>query len=224
MAARKIGLIFHGIGTPCRMLEPGEAPYWLSVTQFENVLDRIAAHDRPDQFRISFDDSNLSDHDIALPHLVKRGLRADFFVLSGRVGFAGSLSAGHIRALQDAGMAIGSHGVAHRNWRELGDPDLTTELSDSRAALEAICDRPVTQAGIPFGGYDARVLRKLRQAGYDAAYTSDRGWMKPDAFVRPRSSVTGAMGPAQIDAVLSGHMTPLLGLRRALSMLRRRIG
>ena len=224
MAARKIGLIFHGIGTPGRVLEPGEAPYWLSVTQFENVLDKIATHDRPDQFRISFDDGNLSDHDIALPHLIKRRLRADFFVLSGRVGRAGSLGAAHILALQDAGMTIGSHGVAHRNWRDLDDPDLTAELSDSRAALEAICGRPITQAGVPFGSYDAKVLKKLRQAGYDAAYTSDRGRMQPDAFVRPRSSVKGTMGPVQINAVLSGHIPPVLRLRRAVSMLRRRIG
>ncbi len=224
MAAPKIGLIFHGIGTPGRVLEPGEAPYWLSVTQFEQVLDKITAHHRPDQFRISFDDSNLSDHDIALPRLVKRGLRADFFVLSGRVGRAGSLGAAQIRALRDAGMAIGSHGVAHRNWRALDDLELAAELSDSRAALQAICDRPITQAGVPFGSYDARVLAKLRQAGYVAAYTSDRGRMNPDAFLRPRSSVKGTMGPAEIDTVLSGQLPPLLRLRRAVSMLRRRMG
>ncbi|MEO6299557.1 MAG: polysaccharide deacetylase family protein, partial [Paracoccaceae bacterium] len=84
MVERQIGLIFHGIGAPDRELERGEAPYWVSITQFEDTLDMIRAHPQPGRFRISFDDGNMSDHDIALPRLVAAGLVAEFFVLSGR--------------------------------------------------------------------------------------------------------------------------------------------
>lgn len=223
MTGRQIGIIFHGIGTPGRTLEPGEAPYWVSGTEFDTLLDRIAAHPKRAQIRLSFDDGNLSDHNIALPRLVARGLHADFFVLSGRIGQPGSLDAAHILALQAAGMRIGSHGVAHRNWRSLDDMALTAELSASRRVLEEICSQPVTTAGIPFGSYDARVLRALRQAGYDAAYSSDRGLMNPDAFVRPRASVMGGLTPAQSTALLAGQLAALPRVRRMISMARKRL-
>lgn len=221
---RKVGLIFHGIGTPGRDLEPGEAPYWVSVAQFEAVLDRIAALSDPGRIRISFDDGNASDHDIALPRLLARGLSADVFVLSGRLGRPGSLDAAQVRALQAAGMTIGSHGIAHLNWRSLDDAALDEELTGSRRALEAVCGRPVTTAGIPFGSYDARVLRALRRAGYTAAFSSDRGDMDPNGFLRPRSSITGAMTLHDVETILSGHLPLAARLRRAVGMTRKRLG
>lgn len=221
---RKVGLIFHGIGTPGRDLEPGEAPYWVSVAQFEAVLDRIAALADPGRIRISFDDGNASDHDIALPRLLARGLAADFFVLSGRLGRPGSLDAAQVRELQAAGMTIGSHGIAHLNWRNLDDAALEDELVGSRRALEAVTGRQVTTAGIPFGSYDARVLRALRRAGYAAAFSSDRGDMDQHAFLRPRTSITGAMAAEDIPAILSGRLPLPARLRRGIGMTRKRLG
>lgn len=218
----RIGIIFHGIGTPARALEPGEAPYWIDTTRFEHVLDRIAASPRRADYRLSFDDGNASDHDIALPRLLARGLVADFFVLTDRIGQPGSLSADQIGALQAAGMGVGSHGAAHRDWRRLSGPELDRELSGSRAVLQALCGRPVTTLGIPFGAYDARVLRAIRAARYEVAYSSDRGRMQPDAFLRPRTSVRADMSEADLDATLAGYLPPLAWVRRTLGMARRR--
>ncbi|MBC7477264.1 MAG: polysaccharide deacetylase family protein [Pseudorhodobacter sp.] len=223
MTQRQIGIIFHGIGEPSRTLEPGEAPYWITVAAFDALLDRIRAHPEPDRFRLSFDDGNLSDHDIALPRLLARGLRADFFVLSGRIGQAGSLDAARFLALQAAGMTIGSHGIAHRKWHTLDAPTLAAELTQSRAVLQVLCGQPIDTAGIPFGAYDAKVLAALGQAGYRAAYSSDRGWVDPQAFLRPRTSVTGAMDEAAVKALLAGHLPPLARLRRGIAMAHKRL-
>ena len=224
MAQKHIGLIFHGIGTPGRALEPGEAPYWISVAQFEHVLDQICAAPQPALFRISFDDGNLSDHDIAMPRLLERGLRADFFVLSGRINTPGSLGEGHIRALQAAGMTIGSHGVAHQDWRRLDVRPCTAELTESHAALETICGHAITTAGIPFGGYDARVLRALRHAGYTTAYSSDRGTMNPRCFLAPPHLDTRARCSAiRCHRNPGGQMPILQRLRRMIGMGSKRI-
>ncbi|WP_209835502.1 polysaccharide deacetylase family protein [Ruegeria sp. HKCCE3926] len=219
---KPIGINFHGIGTPKRSLEPGEAPYWLSVGKFERVLDRIAADPDPNRFTITFDDSNLSDHDIALPALVTRGLRARFFVLTGRIGQAGSLDADHLRRLQNADMTIGSHGIDHLAWPTLDDAALIRELSESRAQLEMICGCPVVEAGIPFGRYDTRVLRALRDAGYTTAWSSDGGIWRKNAFIRPRTSLREDMSDQDLKAILSGHMPLARRFRRALGMTRRR--
>ncbi len=215
------GINFHGIGAPKRPLETGEEPYWLSISQFEHVLDQIAASPDPESFTITFDDSNLSDHDIALPALAARGLRACFFVLTGRIGQEGSLNSGHLQALRDAGMTIGSHGIDHVVWPTLDDVALGQELRDSRQQLEEICGHPVVEAGIPFGRYDARVLRALRAEGYSAAWSSDGGAWRQGAFLRPRTSLRGDMSKQAMDAILSGRMPPLRRLRRALGMARR---
>lgn len=222
MAAGHVGVLFHGIGTPGRQLEPGEAPYWIDVAGFETLLDRIAGHPLRAQIRISFDDGNLSDHAIALPRLAARGLAADFFVLSGRLGAPGSLGPAELRDLAAAGMGVGSHGVAHRDWRRLDDAALTEELHASRAALEEVLGAPVREAGIPFGGYDRRVLAAIRRAGYSAAWSSDGGRMDPSAFLRPRASVRADMDTARLDALIEGRLPPLRRLRRMLGMARRR--
>ncbi len=218
----KIGLNFHGIGTPERSLEPGEAPYWIGAALFEDILDRIAASPDPARYVVTFDDGNLSDYTIALPALVSRGLPARFFVLTGRLESAGSLDAAHIRELLAAGMTIGSHGIAHVPWSDLDDTALEEELLRSRAVLEGICGRPVEEAGIPFGRYDARVLRALRRTGYAAAWSSDAGRMKETGFLRPRTSLRHDMTAAEIDAILAGQQPPLRRLRRMLGMAKRR--
>ena len=112
-------LNFHGIGAPGRTPEPGEADYWIGVDRFHGVLDRIATHANHEQLAITFDDGNISDLVIAAPGLQQRGLKAEFFVLTGRIGKPGSLGAEDIRELMRAGMRIGSHGVAHKDWARL---------------------------------------------------------------------------------------------------------
>ncbi|TGD61197.1 polysaccharide deacetylase family protein [Tabrizicola sp. WMC-M-20] len=221
--AHRVGIIFHGIGMPGRTLEPGEAPYWVSEARFLQTLDQIAAFPDHGRIRISFDDGNASDHAIALPALQARGLTADFFVLSGRIGLPGSLSEAQILSLRDAGMTVGSHGIAHLPWPRLTDARLRHELTDSRQSLEALLAQTVDSAGIPFGAWNGRVLKALRAAGYRAAWSSDCGMMDPAAFLRPRTSITAEMTPDSVSAALSGRLGLRASLRRAAGMLAKRM-
>lgn len=219
---RQVGLNFHGIGTPARALEPGEAPYWVSETLFTAILDRVAQSPDPGRYVITFDDGNLSDYTIALPALAEHGLTARFFVLTGRLGTAGSIDEDHLHGMRAAGMEIGSHGIGHVPWSDIDDDALAEEITRSKTTLEEICGAAVVEAGIPFGRYDARVLRALRRAGYVAAWSSDGGTMKPGAFLRARTSLRANMSQTEIDRVLTGHLPPARRLRRALGMAKRR--
>lgn len=182
---------FHGIGEPARALEPGEAAYWVSPACFELFLEVIGGlpAERRREITITFDDGNLSDYEIALPRLVSSGLTACHFVISGRIGQAGSLSAGQIRALRAAGMSIGTHGVNHLDWRRLDRTTLQRELSDGRRRLEDIIGEPVTEAAIPFGSYDRRVLRVLKRHRFAAVFSSDGGSYRNGRWLRPRNCV-----------------------------------
>lgn len=219
----RIGLIFHGLGDPQRNLEPGEAPFWISVARFEAILDRILALPDPGAVRISFDDGNISDLSIALPRLLARGLTADFFVLTGRLDQPGSLSRGDLTALAQAGMRIGSHGIDHLNLRHCPADQLAREVTLSRQVLTQALGQPIREFSIPFGAYNAPVLAAIRSAGYDAAWTSDRGTMAENVFLRPRTSVRAGMDDAAIDRILKGQIGWAEAARRRLGMLRRRL-
>jgi peptidoglycan/xylan/chitin deacetylase (PgdA/CDA1 family) len=181
-----INLCFHGIGAPERELEPDEDQFWIDPAQFEELLQ--AATELP-AVRLTFDDGNASDVSIALPALVQRGLTASFFVISGRLGEPGALGADDVRALAAAGMSIGTHGMRHRSWRSLDEEGYREELDDARAALQAAAQAPVTEAACPYGAYDRRALRALKERGYERVYTVDQRPADPNDWLQPRYAI-----------------------------------
>jgi peptidoglycan/xylan/chitin deacetylase (PgdA/CDA1 family) len=196
-----VTLNLHGIGTPVRALEPGEDEVWITVQQLEDVLDSAAG--RPD-VRLTFDDANESDVEIGLPHLLKRGLTAQFFLCAGLLGRPGRLTRDGVRELVASGMPLGTHGWTHRDWRRLTGPEVIEELVRAPQELAEFTGRPVTEASIPFGSYDRHVLRRLREAGVTRAYTSDGGRARPGTWLQARNSLKRTVDAAWLDQVLDG--------------------
>ena len=93
-----INITVHGIGRADRELESGEDQTWVSVDQFERMLDAVT--DRSD-VRITFDDGNASDVKVALPRLMERGITAEFFLLAGMLGERGRVDHCGVRALME---------------------------------------------------------------------------------------------------------------------------
>ena len=216
-------LNFHGIGTPGPGIELAERPYWISAEMFESVIPAMAEWQIARPLHITFDDGNRSDLEIAAPLLARHGLRAHVFVLTGRIGRPGYLDVVDIRTLADMGFVIGSHGVDHVNWTEQDDAALERELAGSKSELGAVLGRPVTEAAIPFGSYDKRVLAALRRAGYTAAWTSDGGEMDPAAFLRPRLSIRSGMSLEDVRAAMLDPIALPRRVRRKLAMARKRL-
>lgn len=181
----RINVCFHGVGTPGRALEPGEDRYWVTVDQFEEIVTELATWPA---VGVSFDDGNASDVEVALDALKRAGLSATFFVLAGRVGAPGSVDEPGVRALRDAGMRIGLHGMHHRPWPGLDDARLDAELGDARRLLAEIAG-PIDHAACPLGRYDRRTLAQLKARDFARVYTSDRRRARPGAWLQPRFSV-----------------------------------
>jgi len=197
-----VTLTVHGIGTPIRALEPGEDDVWISVRQLEDVLDAVSG--RTD-VRITFDDANASDLEIGLPHLLKRGLTAQFFLPAGLLGQPGRLTDDGVRELLAAGMTLGSHGWAHCDWRQLTPEQVPDEMTKASRVLADFAGRPVTEVSAPFGSYDRHVLRRLREAGATRVYTSDTGRAPSEAWLHARTSLRSTIDIAWIDQVLDGR-------------------
>ncbi len=94
-----------------------------------------------------------------------------------------------LRTLHSEGMAIGTHGMCHRNWRRLTQAEVHEELDEAKDSIEELIGVPVIEAGIPYGAYDRRVLKRLHQFGYQAAHTSDGGPASLASWLRPRNTV-----------------------------------
>jgi peptidoglycan/xylan/chitin deacetylase (PgdA/CDA1 family) len=191
----------HGIGVPTRILDAGEDEVWVTVAQFERVLD--AAVGRPD-VRLTFDDGNMSDVDVALPRLLERGLHAEFYIAAGLLGEQGRLDKDGVRELCRAGMSIGSHGWAHRDWRRLTPDEAHEELAEAPRFLSEITGTPVSSVSIPFGSYDRYVLRRLRQAAVSRAYTSDGGRARDGKWLQARNSLRHTVDDAWIGSTMLG--------------------
>jgi peptidoglycan/xylan/chitin deacetylase (PgdA/CDA1 family) len=189
-------ICFHGIGRPGRELEPGEGLYWISVDAFLAMLDVLV--ERPG-VRISFDDGNRSDVDVAFDALQARGLSATFFVVAGRLGAPGSLDGDDLRELDRAGMTIGTHGMDHRPWRGLVADDLQRELVVARSWIAEAVGHAIEEAALPLGAYDRRVLGALRQLGYKKVHTSDRGAARAGDWLQPRFSVVATDTPVTLE-------------------------
>jgi peptidoglycan/xylan/chitin deacetylase (PgdA/CDA1 family) len=212
-------LTVHGVGRPPRPLDPGEDATWVGVDCLEHVLD-VVAH-RAD-VRLTFDDGNASDVEIALPRLLERGLTAEFFVLAGRLGEPGRLDEAGVRALADAGMRIGSHGWAHRDWRRIDDAQAVDEIEHAPRLLSEIVGRPVDRVAVPFGSYDRRVLSRLRRANVRGVYTSDGGRTSPARWLQTRTSLRHDMGADHVRRLVNHRPSPRIRARRALVMFVKR--
>ena len=181
-----LNVCFHGVGEPKRELEPGEAVYWVETDRFLRILDEVAQWPA---VRLSFDDSNASDVEIALPALLERKLTADFFVIAGRLDTPGSLSEADVLELDRLGMGIGSHGMHHISWRGMSEATCQAELGAARDRLASLLGKPVDTAACPRGQYDRGTLRALRRHGYSQVFTSDRRPAREDRWLQPRYSV-----------------------------------
>jgi peptidoglycan/xylan/chitin deacetylase (PgdA/CDA1 family) len=193
-------LNFHGLGKPTRIIPAEEEPFWVDVPFFEAVLDLVQGRE---DVQVTFDDSNASDEEIALPALKSRNLSARVFVLPRHIGQRGYLCVRRLQNLVSEGIAIGNHGLRHRPWTELNGRDLQEELVEARDRLQQLVSRPVSEAACPFGNYDRRVLRAVRNCGYDRLYTSDDCPAVASCWIQSRYTLLRSHSLAQVQRILN---------------------
>ena len=199
---KELILNFHGTGEIPRSLDPGEHQCWLSSEEFGQALDFAAA--RPSTI-ITFDDGNSSDIKVALPALLARGLRAKFFVLSGRLSEKHFLFPSDLRELVASGMSIGTHGRTHRPWKGLNSKECEDEFVIARREIEDIIGAAVEEAACPFGVYCRASLLSLRRAGMKRVYTSDRGWSSSGQWLVPRNTLHRGRAIAEASAAYANQ-------------------
>ncbi len=116
------------------------------------------------------------------------------------------LSDDELRAVEAAGLELGSHTMTHASLPDAGDAALRFELERSREVLAGIAARPLPVLAYPYGDVDERVKRAAREAGYEAAFAVNSGpldW-RADPFEIRRQRVGNAGRDAYVKFILSG--------------------
>jgi peptidoglycan/xylan/chitin deacetylase (PgdA/CDA1 family) len=138
---------------------------------------------------ITFDDGCESVHNRALPILRDFGFPALFFVTTSpdaAVFHAGNaaqrrVTPDEMRALDAAGVTIGSHGVTHEALAVMTESEIEHELGESKRVLEEILGKPVDAFGVPLNWYGRKVRKAAERLGYRMVFTSDSGTIHGDS-------------------------------------------
>lgn len=206
-------LMLHGIGPLPSHVGEDETPYWVSCATFAAILELMQKFPA----RLTFDDGNATDATIALPALVKAGLKASFFIPSDRINTPGYVSENDIAALHAAGMEIGSHGCAHLDWTKLSDAEIIRDVMQSIERLSAVINVPTRSVAIPYGYCDRRVLAVLRKLGLGPVYSSFRGPDPANTWLVRRDCIKDGMSRDDILQIVT--YKPAVA-ERALNFLR----
>ena len=139
------------------------------------LYGRTFIGDRPGsrRFALTFDDGPNDPHTLhLLDHLARHNVRATFFMIGTFVEQRPDI----VRAVAEAGHAIGNHTFTHPNLIFRHERDVGREIQD--------CERALNHAGVahaklfrpPHGGRTPAVLRTVRRLGYEPVMWSVSGW------------------------------------------------
>ena len=161
--------------------------------------DALAAGRADGLVGLTFDDGYRDVLTHAVPVVERFGFTATMFAVTGLLDGENVwdppprhrlVDEAELRDLAARGWEIGSHSVTHAHLPEVDADQLTTEVADSRAALEKLLGDPPRSFCYPYGDVDGRVVAAVREAGYDHACAVWRAPGLPDRWATPRVGVT----------------------------------
>jgi peptidoglycan/xylan/chitin deacetylase (PgdA/CDA1 family) len=166
---------------------------------------------------LTFDDGYRDNLENAVPVLREHGFTAAVFPvldLSRRLNCwdqapalrAPLLDERELRAVEDAGLELGSHTMTHPWLTRSGAAELADELARSREVLARVAARPLPVLAYPYGDVDARVKRAVLEAGYSAALAVNSGPLEigADPLEIRRQRVGNGASEAYLRLILSG--------------------
>lgn len=128
---------------------------------------------------VTFDDGYADQARYALPVLRSVGGHATFFIVTTSLTLPDHLRWNDLRALREAGMDIGGHGVQHDDLSLMTRAGQRYQIDDCIAALHRWLGETVVSYAYPSGRLNATTLRLVQSAGIQAAVTTDPFYVLP---------------------------------------------
>lgn len=109
----------------------------------------------------------------------------------------GAMSSEELRRLAESGLVeIGAHTVHHPYLPGLTADEQREEIAQSKAALEALLERPVQSFSYPNGGFTAHTAQIVQELGFrgSGSTQADLVWRRSHPFALPRISIKDCTG------------------------------
>ncbi|HEY9177365.1 MAG TPA: polysaccharide deacetylase family protein [Flavipsychrobacter sp.] len=145
---------------------------------------------------LTFDDCPKHLWDFAIPELLKRNMKAVFYMPTAYLGGYNEwnvveglpkvdlMDSDDIAKLNTLGMEIGSHAHHHIMLGERNTEEVIMQLNESKAILESIIDKPVVSIAYPYGSVPHSAYRLSREAGYQYGLAVFTPWQTKYAIRR----------------------------------------
>lgn len=126
---------------------------------------------------ITFDDGYNDNYDSAFPVLKQYKFKATVFMISDKIddAYDGYLTSAQLKEMDKDGMQIECHTVDHKDLDTLSYKKQLSELTDSKAKLEALLGRKVDYIAYPSGKYDDNTIKAAKQVGYKICFKMNGG-------------------------------------------------
>lgn len=127
---------------------------------------------------LTFDDCPKHLWDFAIPELLRRNMKAVFYMPTAYLGGYNEwnvveglpkvdlMDDGDIAKLSAIGMEVGSHAHNHIMLEEKGASEVVAQLTRSKTILETIINKPVVSVAYPYGSVPQNAYRHAKDAGY----------------------------------------------------------
>jgi peptidoglycan/xylan/chitin deacetylase (PgdA/CDA1 family) len=176
------------------------------VLSLQAALDGLFGSGRLSRHSVvlTFDDGYENFRQNAFPVLQHYGYPATVFLVSDLMGrhaewlaedgryAADLMDETTIKELRAHNIVFGSHTLTHPLLTRVDRARQVREIADSKSALENLLGEEVKFFCYPGGDYDEDVVTRVREAGYKAALTCDRGEATPyeNPLTLPRKAIS----------------------------------
>ncbi len=128
---------------------------------------------------VAVDDVEAEQLGELIGELLKRRLAATLYVVAGSLARKSPpLRDGQLSEMRSIGIEVGSHSYRHIDLVAASDAELDVEVAQSRRLIEDSLCVECRSFSYPFGRYDARTLRVVREAGYCSALSCRTGHLE----------------------------------------------
>ena len=126
---------------------------------------------------ITFDDGYDDVYTNGFRILKEYGFPASAFVLPDLVGKDGYMTWAQLKEMKDSGLfEVESHTLSHPYLPEILADAQRREITLSKKAIENALGGTVKYFAYPVGGFTDEVKKMVQEAGYEAAFTTNRGF------------------------------------------------
>lgn len=158
---------------------------------------------------ITFDDGYKDNYTHAFKILKKYNFSAAVFVSMDLIGKKGYLSQQELEEMAQDDIIIGSHTLNHAYLPGLSDDEVMRQLKVSKEILTEKFNPRVITLAYPVGGFSKEIQEFAKLAGYEAAFSTNRGIKKSrrneDLYAIRRIKIKDSASHFVLWAKLSGY-------------------